>query len=223
MRRILRFVALAILIPLGLYLGSAAVLGHVASNGDWREPGIAEPGSVTIYVQTNGVHTGIVVPAVSAGRDWRMRVPASDLPDPTRAGKWLAFGWGDRDFYLNTPRWQDIRPWPMFRALTGSSTTLVHVDHLDDFATDENWRPLRLRADEYRRLSDFIDATFAERPAVTRGYTARDVFYTARGRYSAFTTCNVWTGNALRRAGVKTGMWTPFESDVMRWVPQPGR
>ena len=223
MRRVIRFVALAILIPLGLYLGSAVVLGHVASNGGWRQPRITEPGVVTIYVQTNGVHTGIVVPAVSPGKDWRTRVPARDLPDPSRAGKWLAFGWGDRDFYLNTPRWQDIRAGPLFRALTGSTNTLVHVDHLDDFASDENWRPVRLRADEYRRLTEFIDATFADRVGVTHGYTTRDVFYTARGRYNAFTTCNVWTGNALRHSGVRTGIWTPFESDVMRWVPKPGR
>lgn len=201
-RKALRAVALTFLIPLGLYLAAAAILGHVAANAQWHQPLPTEPG-VTIFVQTNGVHTGIVLPAA-----------------PHR---WYAYGWGDRDFYLNTPRWQDIRPGTLISALVGSSTTLVHIDDLGDFVPDENWRPLRLRPAEYARLWAFIAATFADHPAMLSGYTPSDRFYTARGRYSVLRTCNVWTGDALRAAGVRTGVWTPFEGDVMRWVPVPGK
>jgi uncharacterized protein (TIGR02117 family) len=217
MRRILRVLAIAFLIPLGAYLAAVVVLGHIPANAAWREP---ETGT-TIFVQTNGVHTGIVMPAGAQGVDWRDRVRASDLPDPQRAGAWLAFGWGDRGFYLDTPTWRQARLSTIARALTGSGTTVVHVDHLDAFAPDENWRPIRLRPEEYRRLAAFIAATFAEGHQVTPGYTPRDVFYTARGHYSALRTCNVWTGEALRHAGVRVGLWTPFESDVMRWIPKP--
>ncbi len=186
-----------LLAPLGLYLGAAAILGHVPANADWREPEVG----VTIYVQSNGVHTGIVLPA--------------------GPGKWRSYGWGDRAFYLGTPRWQDIRPATLIAALLGSDTTLVHVDDLDDFVADEYWRPLKLRPGEYARLRAFIATSFAPGGAPIAGYTTRDRFYPARGRYSAVTTCNVWTGNALRTAGVRVGVWTPFAGDVMRWVPVP--
>ena len=56
---------------------------------------------------------------------------------------------------------------------------------------------------------------------MSAGYTPRDVFYAATGHYGALRTCNVWTGEALRHAGVRMGRWTPFESDVMRWIPVP--
>jgi uncharacterized protein (TIGR02117 family) len=167
------------------------------ANNAWREP---ESG-VTIFVQTNGVHTGIVLPA-----------------GPHR---WRAYGWGERDFYLKTPRWQDMKPIRVIAALAGSNATLLHVDDLDDFLADENWRPLRIRPAELARLRGFISATLADHPDRLPGYGPRDAFFTARGHYSAFNTCNAWTGAALRHAGIRTALWTPFESDVMRWVPLP--
>jgi uncharacterized protein (TIGR02117 family) len=212
-----RMIAAFLLIPLGLYLGSAAILGHVPANADWREPAAG----ITIYIQTNGTHTGIVMPAAAQGIDWRDRVRASDLPDPHGAGQWLAFGWGDRGFYIDTPTWRQARLSTIVRALTGGGPTVMHVDHLDPFAADENWRPILLRPAEYRRLAAFIAETFADEHQFTPGYTPRDIFYPAKGHYSALRTCNVWTGEALRHAGVRMGRWTPFSDDVMRWVPLP--
>lgn len=206
-----------LLAPVGLYFATAGILSHVPVNADWREPA----DGVTIYLASNGVHTGLVVPTIAAGVDWRARVRASDLPDPSRAGRWLLFGWGDRDFYLNTPTWADIRPATAVSALVGSGQTLVHVDHLDDFYADADMRPLRLQADEYRRLASFIAASFADARAVTPGYGARDVFYAGAGRYSLVRTCNVWTGDALKAAGVRTALWSPFADGIMRWAPVP--
>jgi uncharacterized protein (TIGR02117 family) len=217
--RLLRGAAIALLVPIGLYLAAIVILGRVPTNNAWTEPAQG----VTIFVQTNGVHTGIVMPAVAGGIDWRDRVKASDLPDPRGAGAWLAFGWGDRGFYIDTPTWRQARFSTIVRALTGSGDTVMHVDHLDPFAADANWRQLRLRPAEYRRLAEFIAATFDDGRQVTTGYTPRDVFYAARGHYSALRTCNVWTGDALRHAGVRTGQWTPFADDVMRWVPLPAK
>ena len=48
-----------------------------------------------------------------------------------------------------------------------------------------------------------------------RGYGASDVFYEARGSYNLFATCNEWSGARLRKAGVRTGVWTPFAQSIM--------
>lgn len=194
-RRALRLAAIALLAPTGAFLASAAILGNIPVNADWREP--AE--GITIFVQSNGVHTGIVLP---------------DGPH-----RWRAFGWGDRTFYLNTPDWRDMRPGTVIAALTGSGDTVVHVDRLGDFAADANWRPLRLRPDEYSRLRAYVADTLLPGGKPIPGYGPDDTFYPARGRYHLFNTCNVWVGHGLAAAGVRTGRWTPFASDVMRWVP----
>lgn len=195
LRTVFKPLALVLLVPLGLYLAAAAILGRIPVNTGWTEPA----DGITIFVQTNGVHTGIVLP---------------DGP-----GRWRAFGWGDRDFYLNTPTWADVRPSTVVAALAGSGQTLVHVDRLGPFRPDENWRPLRLRPAEYARLRTTIAATLMPGGRAIPGYGPDDSFYPARGHYSAFVTCNVWVSRGLASAGVRTGLWTPFESDVMRWVP----
>jgi len=80
---------------------------------------------------------------------------------------------------------------------------------------------ITLRPEEYRRLADFVHKCFkkegGERPVHQYGYVANHSFYDAHGHYSAITTCNAWTGNALRHAGVRVGAWTPFPVTVLGW------
>ena len=129
---------------------------------------------------------------------------------------WLWFGWGEREFYLNTPTWRDLSPRIAAHAVIGSDRTLIHVDHL--LYPWEDARPVRLSPAEYRRLSAAIGASFD--PADTRpirGYGPADVFYPARGRYDLVRTCNWWTGRMLAAAGVRIGWWTPVSATVMQW------
>ncbi|RJF91482.1 TIGR02117 family protein [Sphingomonas cavernae] len=205
---------LAILaVPLA-YGAAGYVSGFIPVNDNWRE---AKQG-VTIYVETNGVHTSLILPIAAEGIDWRGLVSPNDLADPRYAGDHYGFGWGERRFYLNTPTWADLDARTVIRATIGSDETLVHVDHVVRPFPDRWRRPLRLSSDEYRRLSAYIRASFAPgRPKPIPGYTPSDIFYEGRGHYDAITTCNEWTGAALRATGVRVGAWTPFESGVMRW------
>ena len=70
---------------------------------------------------------------------------------------------------------------------------------------------------QYRRLAAYIRASFRDGGARYRGYAGYDAFYDANGRYDAVRTCNSWTGDALRFAGVRVGAWTPFPVTVMGW------
>lgn len=206
-----RWIGGMLLLPLILMLmvvgGSAIPANHV---------GNPPPRGVTIHVYTNGVHTGLVLPTVNALHDWRSRVPASDLADPRRAGQWLLFGWGQRDFYLNTPTWDRVDPTTVIRAILGSDRTLMHVDHLRQLWRGPDLRSVVLTPEQYRALVAAIDADFAPGEAIA-GYGADDVFYPGRGRYSGIRTCNEWTGGKLRGVGVRVGMWTPLSWSVMRW------
>ncbi|MFM9977007.1 MAG: TIGR02117 family protein [Sphingomonadaceae bacterium] len=205
-RRWRRAVALSVLAPLGGYLAAAGIGSHWMRNADWRPP--AE--GVRIFVASNGVHTGILVPVAAAGVDWRGRVTV------TPETRWLLIGWGDRRFYLETPTWRDVRPGTALAALVGSGRTVLHVDRWRDFMPDDSIRPLTLRPAEYRRLAAFIDAHFAAMPETLGGYGTHDSFHAARGRYHALYTCNVWTADALRAAGVRAPRWSPIADGVMR-------
>ena len=212
-----RFAAALVVLVLG-YLAAALVGGVVPANAGWRPARSGDPGAVTIWVESNGIHTGLVMPKVASGVDWRALAPAGDLGDP-RYGRWghVAIGWGEKGFYLGTPTWRDLRPGVALRAVTGSSATLMHVEHVPGPAADA--RAVVLTGPAYRKLAAFVAASF--RPGGRRypGYDANDAFYDARGRYDAVRTCNSWMGEALRAAGVRVGVWTPLPVSVMGWFP----
>ena len=212
-----RIILVIVAIPL-VYLAAALILGTVPANVAWREP---EQG-VTIFLRTNGVHTWIVVPKVSHGIDWRPYAPGRHLDDPRYgAADHVAFGYGNREFYLNTPTWADLSPRTAALALFGSGPTLLHVEH-DHQPQPNAWtKPLTITAGQYRRLADYIRRRFQldrqgrTMPLLGRGYNDWDMFYEANGGYSFYFTCNEWTGRALRAAGIRTGLWTPFSQSIM--------
>jgi len=208
--------AAAILLAAG-YAAAGLVGGAIPANAGWRPP----PRGVTIYVESNGVHVGLILPKRAAGVDWRGAFPAGDLADPRYAGfDHVAVGWGERAFFLETPTWASVRPRTILAAAIGSDRTLLHVEHVPaPTRTDADTRAIVLRPDEYRRLAAAVAATLAGGGPPVRGYARYDAFYPARGHYSAIRTCNAWTGATLRAAGVRVGAWTPFPVTVLGWFP----
>jgi uncharacterized protein (TIGR02117 family) len=196
------------------YAAAGMIGGSIPANAASVQP----TEGIRIFVEDNGIHTGIVMPVSAAGVDWRGTFPASDIGDPRYAGfDHVAVGWGDRAFYVETPTWSDISPAVVVRAAVGSSRTVLHVEHVPAPLISDKVRAITLTPDQYRRLAAFIRDTLGTAGKVASGYGPDDAFYDARGTYSAITTCNEWTGRALRQAGVRTGVWTPFPVTVIGW------
>ncbi len=196
------------------YVAAGLVGGAIPVNRGWRPP---ERG-VRVYVESNGIHTGLVMPVVAGGVDWNATFPAADIADPRYAGLgWVAVGWGDRAFYVGTPHWSDVRPLTVLHAASGSTRTVLHVEHVGEPPAGDDDRAITLTPDQYRRLAAHVRASLGPGGKVAPGYGAYDVFYDGRGTYNALVTCNEWTGRALRQAGVRVGAWTPFPVDVMGW------
>ena len=212
-RWLARIAALVALLVVG-YGVAGLVGGAIPSHRDWRPPARG----VTVYIESNGIHVGLVVPKVAAGIDWRGWAPGADLAAPRYEGyDHLAIGWGERTFYLDTPHWRDVRPGRVLAATIGSDATLLHVEHVPAPEPGNDVRRIVLRPEEYRRLAAFIRASAAPQRQRWRGYDRNDAFYAARGHYSALRTCNAWVGDALRFAGVRVGRWTPFPVTVLQW------
>lgn len=209
---------LAIALAILVYGTAGMIGGAISTNTGWRAPAAGIP----VFVESNGIHVGLIVPKRAAGIDWRRFAPASDLADP-RYGKFdhLAIGWGERGFFLGTPTWADVRPGPILHAAVGSDATLLHVEHIPRPTPSSDVRMILLRPDEYRRLAAFIGASIAAGGSRAAGYGGDDVFYQARGRYDVVHDCNAWVGDALRAAGVRVGWWTPFPVTVLGWFATP--
>jgi len=212
----LRTVALALLsLPL-LYLATAVGGALVPRNRGWEEPSQG----VLIYVRNNGVHVDLVLPASAAGLDLHRLVPPSHIADAQAARGWVAFGWGQRESYLETPHWADLTARNAARAVFGGDA-LLHVEHVGQPRSSAEARPLRLERQAYRRrlrpsgADSPLARTAARSRCLARGYADNDVFYEAVGHYSALRTSNQWTTDVLADAGVKIGLWTPFAQGIM--------
>lgn len=221
-RLLLKGLGVLLLVPL-LYLLAVLAGGLLTANGDWRP----SDDGVPIFIRTNGVHTWIMVPTVTADMDWRALAPADHIKESRLNGNYLAFGFGNRDFYLNTPTWADLSFKTAFAAMIGGGPSLVHVDHETDPVEDEYTRRMTISREQYRRLTRYIRDSFQldeqgrPMPLIGRGYGWSDVFYESGRSYNFVRTCNEWTGEALRTAGIRAGVWTPLSQSIM-WRLEAG-
>ena len=207
-------VSLPVLFALAAWIGSS-----IPRNPGWREP--AE--GVEILVGTNGVHTELVLPLATTEKDWRPVFPAADLAVPERAFTHVAVSWGEREVFLNTPTWWDLKPMAVLRVAGFGGEGLIHVSHYVRPAPSDDFRPLTLTPGQYRRLAAAILGSLPAGERVRHdGYGPGDVFYEAPGLYTVSNTCNQWTSDMLAAAGVRMGWWTPFAGGVMKWIPSPG-
>ena len=208
-RRIARIVLIGL-----CFLALAFVLGAVIPR-----PLLPPAGEVhatrRIAILHNPIHTDIALPIDAAVAQRFGFVPDAGLSLQTPGAVYLVFGWGGREFYLNTPQWSQLKASSVLAAFT-VDRAVMHVGLLGDIPEDSNdVRILALSEDEYARLVDFIAASFSRdsagpMPIKGAGYGPYDMFFEAEGRFNALVGCNTWTAAALRSAGLRTGWWTPL-------------
>jgi uncharacterized protein (TIGR02117 family) len=211
-------------IAAALFFLAAWVGSSIPRNSDWTEP--AE--GITIMVESNGVHTGIVMPVTSAVKDWRQTFPSAGETRPDgQMPTHIAISWGEKEVFLNTPTWADLKARTALRIALEGGEGLMRVAHYVRPAPSTYHRPVRLRPREYARLVQRIEAAL---PPIgpDRVRHSYDSFepgarnYDALGRYTLTNTCNQWIGDVLAFAGIEMGLWTPLAGGVMKWIPDPG-
>jgi uncharacterized protein (TIGR02117 family) len=220
MKKILKYagrVMLTFILLILLYLGCAWVLSRLAVS--------AEPDpnpEVTIFLESNGVHLDLVLPVRTDEEDWSRGIRYSDTRSGDSSLDWLAIGWGDRDFYLNTPTWAELKFSTAFKAIFGLSPSAIHTTYSREPAAGDKCIKLVISRRQYGRLVDFIRNSFVVdslgNPTLVRTtvrYDEHDAFYEAKGTYNAFHTCNTWVNNALKAAGQRACWWTPFDGGIL--------
>lgn len=176
---------------------------------------------VAIYILTNGVHTDIVVPSKTTQKDWTTLVKPSHTIEATTEYPYLALGWGDKGFYLNTPTWADLKFSTALNAATGLSTSAMHTTYYKSLEESEDCIKIDISAAQYDRLTDYILNSFEVNEddtlqliATDSNYGNTDAFYEAKGSYSLFKTCNSWANTGLKEAGQKAALWTGTDTGI---------
>ena len=204
--------------PVAAWIGSS-----IPQNGDWTQP---EDG-VDIMVETNGTHTGIIMPIISDQKDWRDTFPSAARATPSgQMPTHIAIGYGEREVYLHVPTWGDLKASTALRIATVGGDSLLRVSSYVRPAPSEDHRPMRITDEQYARLVATIEKSIPEVPPgqlrqELRGTFVDDAYYEALGDYTMVNTCNSWIGARLADAGIPMGQWTPLAGGVMKWIPRP--
>jgi uncharacterized protein (TIGR02117 family) len=199
-----------------VYLSFAFILSIIPVNKNFTE---TKESGIVIYLLTNGVHLDIVVPKVSNYKDWREDLEINPFID-TQVNL-VAFGWGDRDFYLNTPEWSDLTFSTAFNALFLKDSSAMHVSYFQYLTADKHCRKVYISNVQYLKIVNFIESSlYRNQQGQTicienAGHNLLDQFYEANGTYHLFFTCNTWANKALKRSKLKACLWTPFDRGIL--------
>lgn len=166
-----------------------------------------------IFISSNGIHLDIVVPVKYLKKSFMNNLQVQD------GVRYISFGWGDKEFYINTPTWGDLTFSTAFKALFLKSETAMHVVFYK--TSYVQWKKIDLCEIQLENLNSFIESTFKKSKKKkfikigVSGYTKNDYFFEAHGSFSFYKTCNVWVNEALKKANIETSIWSPFVYGIL--------
>lgn len=198
-----------------LYL-SSSVIGAVWTSSpqafDQTDP------TYEIYVTSNGFHSDIIIPYDEELLEM-LPIKAVDFPDLLINAKHLIIGWGAETAYTSLLELTDMSPKILAKSLF-FDRSVVHVQPFQRDLRESTLQPITISKTQIKNLIHFINETFAYNqnytPILLDGISHGhgDIFYRGVNRYHLFYSCNVWTGEALRQAGIQMGYWTPFAQSI---------
>ncbi len=209
LRIILKAILYFLLLPI-IYLVISLILTYITVNNTDN----SKEKTSTIYLNTNGVHLDILIPINDLSTEITTFLPYH------KEQSYIAFGWGDEDFYLNTPTWGDLTFKNAFTAMFWKSNTLIHTSEYTHVYP--SWKKAAINPIQLEKLNTYILNSFkkdkeSNYPFIPNtSYPKDELFYKANGSYSIFNTCNSWVNNALKESDLKACLWTPFDFGLLR-------
>ena len=230
LKRILNFLlklVLGLLTFIIVYIGAVVLFAFIPVNTDFTE---AEDG-VEIYVISNGVHSDVCVPVHSEHFDWETLVSPGQFKQPNNFNRYIAFGWGDRGFYLETPNWADLSAKVFIRAAFWPSSTAMHVTYYTRTPVEgKRVKKVRITTEQYEVLIAEIKSGFEfsdqGEPILIdccRYPNVNDNFYEATGSFSMFKVCNSWTNQVLKRVGIRAPAWAISDKAIFHQLNEVTR
>lgn len=216
LRRFLKWVIFVVLAYLGILL-----IGLIPVNNDFEQ----RHEGIEIFVVSSAVHADIILPGSTARVvDWHEKFSDFHFNGDISTESHVAFGWGDRGFFLETETWDDFKIATAVNALLLPSSSCIHVS----FTRPENYSDAKsviISVGQYQRLVDYIISSFNLNGSGNivqiegYAYSGNDAFVEANGRYHILNTCNSWVGHALKTCGVRVPWLSPMPKTPMLYIP----
>ncbi len=219
LRHVVKFFIKSIFVVISsivLYIFIAGVLSCIICNTNFK----GEAEGIDVYILSNGVHTDLVFPAKNKCMDWTKLISTNNTRSQDSCVSFMAFGWGDKGFYLETPSWTDLKCSTVFKAMVGRGTSAMHVCNYKLLTENDHCKKIVVSEENYKKLTAYVLSGFLKNkegdPICINGshYNEHDAFYEAAGNYSILKTCNTWVNEGLKVSGLKACLWTPFDKGI---------
>jgi len=219
-KKLLKYIGIFILVLIS-YVLVMLLLPLISVNDNVTE----NQKEIPIYILTNGVHTDIVLPLKNEHQDWSNQLKFEHTIAKDTTHNYVALGWGDKGFYLETPTWADLKVSTALKAASGLSSSAMHVTFYKSMNENASCKKMLISPENYTKLISFINESFQSNSGeflkidTNAVYGKNDVFYEANGSYSLFYTCNSWANQVLKAANQKAALWTVTDSGIFRHYP----
>jgi len=203
MKRIAKWILYFLCIPM-LYAIISLLTTYITSNELVDE----KQSDAYIYLNTNSIHLELSLPIENLTDALIQKIGLKEDK------KFMSFGWGDENFYLNTPEWSDLTLSTTVKALFVSSTALMHVSQFSD--PKKHWERVPVSTEQLDKLVQFLDESFEQsedgsyQKLEGKGYWKHDDFFKSTHNYHCFYTCNSWVNESLKKAELPSCLWTPY-------------
>jgi hypothetical protein len=187
MKKIIKKIIKYVLILLaGISVVGIIIFGmHFIPCGELNTDGDRE-----IYLSDNGIHVDIVIP---------------------ENGKYNAYGWGSKIFFMEVPTWDDLTFTVGFQALFTKPESVIRVTTYNYVA--KSWTKVKCSEKQYQQIKKEIESSFKHKNNYR--INVRDNFYQAVGSYWALNTCNTWVNSVLKKAGLRSCLFTLTSSSII--------
>jgi uncharacterized protein (TIGR02117 family) len=171
-----------------------------------------------VYVISGGWHTELGL------RQAEISGPLAALKPDFPGAEYLVFGWGARDYYMaRNPGIADL----LRAAVPGPAVMLVIPLPIapEVFFGAANTFVIPVSQDGVQRLSQFLGSYLAVDKEgffrrISPGPYPQSAFYASTGTYNLGHTCNTWTAEGLRVAGLSvSAAGVIFASQVLNQLP----
>ena len=178
-----------------------------------------------VYVVNHGWHTGIVISSENISDAYKLK------QEKFPKNKYIEFGWGDYDFYQNPSN--DVDYFLAAKAAIWPTKSVMHVVGFDiepeKFFGRSGMISLNIADSLFSNMHNYISQSFERGEdgdilPLGEGLYGNSMFFRSDKIYIFPKTCNVWTAQVLREAGLDLSpLQYQSASDLMEKLAEFGQ
>lgn len=178
-----------------------------------------ENSNYSVLLMKSGIHVDFIFPISNDIKDWEEEFSVKNTKNKDSIFQQIAIGWGSKDFYVNTPTWNDLTLKIFLISNLGLGSSAIHIKYFnEDLPKDSKIISLKLNKKQYTQLILYIENSLLRdkennslliRPKNPKVLLNNDSYYDANSTYSLLNTCNTWVNSGLKACGQKACLWTP--------------